>query len=46
MVEARSRVNLEIGLARGIRKWEKQGYTVEILKVASMEHALNAQKEI
>jgi hypothetical protein len=46
MVEARTRVNLEIGLARGVRKWEKQGYTVKILKVASMEDALRMQDEI
>ena len=46
MVEARNRVNLEIGLARGIRKWEKQGYTIEIIKVASMEDALHMQDEI
>jgi hypothetical protein len=35
MVEARSRHELEVRLERGVGKWKKQGYTIEIVKVAS-----------
>jgi len=37
MVEARTRHELEVRLERGVGKWKKQGYTIEIVKVASMD---------
>jgi hypothetical protein len=37
MVEARSRIDLDVRLARGVGKWKKQGYGVEIVKVACID---------
>ena len=37
-VEARTQHDLELGLARGVGKWKKQGYVIEIVKVACFEH--------
>jgi len=37
IVEARTRLALDISLSRGIGKWQKQGYTVEIVKVACID---------
>lgn len=37
MVEARTRLDLDIRLARGVAKWKKQGYAIEIVKVACLE---------
>ena len=37
-VEARTQHDLELGLERGVGKWKKQGYSVEIVKVACFEH--------
>ena len=37
MVEARTGPELEVRLERGVGKWKKQGYTIEIVKVASMD---------
>jgi len=34
MVEARTRLDLDACLSRGIGKWKKQGYAIEIMKVA------------
>ena len=34
MVEARTRLDLEARLERGVGKWKKQGYAIEIVKVA------------
>lgn len=36
-VEARTRQDLDIRLARGVGKWKKQGYGVEIVKVICIE---------
>ena len=36
-VEARTRLDLDGRLARGVGKWKKQGYAVEIVKVACYE---------
>jgi hypothetical protein len=36
MVEARTRLDLDIRLARGVAKWKKQGYDIEIVKVACL----------
>ena len=38
-VEARTQHDLELGLARGVGKWKKQGYVIEIVKVACFEHS-------
>ncbi len=38
MVEARSRMDLDVRLARGVGKWKKQGYAVEIVKVACIDN--------
>jgi hypothetical protein len=37
MVEARTRLDLDASLSRGIGKWKKQGYAVEIVKVACID---------
>ena len=37
MVEARTRLELEVRLERGVGKWKKQGYTIEIVKVAGID---------
>ncbi len=37
VVEAHTRPEVEACLARGIKKWKTQDYTVEILKIASIE---------
>jgi len=36
MVEARTRLDLDVRLARGVAKWKKQGYAIEIVKVACL----------
>jgi hypothetical protein len=36
-VEAHTRQDLENLLARGIGKWKKQGYAIEIIKVTCLE---------
>jgi hypothetical protein len=36
-VEARTRQELEVRLARGVGKWKKQGYAIEIVKVTCFE---------
>ena len=36
-VEARTRQDLEDRLTRGVEKWKKQGYTIEIIKVTCLE---------
>jgi len=45
MVEARTRLDLDVRLARGVAKWKKQGYAVEIVKVASLGDIQNALHE-
>ena len=42
MVEARTRPDLQIRLERGIEKWKKRGYTIEIVKVACSDDVQNA----
>lgn len=37
MVEARTRLDLDASLSRGIGMWKKQGYGVEIVKVACID---------
>ena len=37
MVEARTRLDLDAGLSRGVVKWQKQGYAIEIVKVACID---------
>jgi len=39
MVEAGTRRDLEVRLERGVELWKKQGYMVEIIKVASIDIA-------
>lgn len=41
MVEARTRLDLDARLARGIGKWKKQGYAVEIVKVTCIDDLQN-----
>ena len=36
-VEARTRLELDAGLNRGIARWKKQGYAIEIVKITWME---------
>lgn len=40
MVEARTRLDLNASLSRGIGKWKKQGYDIEIVKVSCIEDIL------
>jgi hypothetical protein len=44
MVEARTRQELEVRLARGVGKWKNQGYAIEIVKVTCFE-LLSLQSE-
>ena len=44
MVEARTRLNLDMRLARGVAKWKKQGYAVEIVKVVSIDDIQNSPR--
>ena len=37
MVEASTRLNLETRLSRGVGKWKKLGYTVEIVKISCID---------
>ena len=37
MVEARTRQDLEVRLARAVGKWKTRGYTIEIVKVTCLE---------
>lgn len=39
LVEAATRLNLEARLSRGVGKWKKLGYTVEIVKVSCIDDA-------
>lgn len=45
MVEARTRQDLEIRLDKGVGTWKKRGYTVEIMKIASIDTIQNATSE-
>lgn len=45
MVEARTRQDLEVRLERGIGIWKKRGYTVEIMKVTSIDTIQNTIHE-
>lgn len=45
MVEARTRQDLEIRLDKGVGTWKKRGYTVEIMKIASIDAIQNATSE-
>lgn len=44
-VEARTQHDLELGLARGVGKWKKQGFVIEIVKVACFEHGQSITHE-
>jgi hypothetical protein len=46
MVEARTRLDLETCLTRGVGKWKKQGYAIEIVKVACIEDIQNAKYDL
>jgi hypothetical protein len=37
LVEARTRLDLNASLSRGIGKWKKQGYDIEIVKVSCID---------
>ncbi len=37
LVEAPTRLNLDVRLARGVGKWKKRGYAVEIVKIACID---------
>jgi hypothetical protein len=45
LVEARTRLDLDARLERGIGKWKKRGYSIEIVKVACIEEIPIAVKE-
>ena len=45
MVEARTRLDLDVRLARGVAKWKKQGYAIEIVKVACIGDIQNILHE-
>jgi hypothetical protein len=45
MVEARTRLDLEARLARGVGKWKKRGYAIEIVKVTSLDDVQSAIAE-
>jgi hypothetical protein len=45
MVEARTRLDLEVRLERGIGKWKKRGYAIEIVKVACIDEVQSAVLE-
>ncbi len=45
LVEARTRLDLDAHLERGVGKWKKRGYAVEIVKVACIEEVQNAVQE-
>ena len=43
--EARTRLDLEARLERGVGKWKKRGYSIEIVKVACIEEVQSAVLE-
>lgn len=45
LVEARTRLDLDARLERGVGKWKKRGYDIEIVKVASLEEVQNVVSE-
>lgn len=45
LVEARTRLDLDARLERGIGKWQKRGYSIEIVKVACIEEEQSAVQE-
>ena len=45
MVEARTRLDLDVRLARGVAKWKKQGYAIEIVKVSCIADIQNTMYE-
>ena len=45
LVEARTRLDLEARLERGVVKWKKRGYSIEIVKVACIEEVQSAVHE-
>jgi len=45
MVEARTRPDLDVCLTRGVGKWKKQGYDIEIVKVACIDDVQGAVHE-
>ena len=45
MVEARTRLDLDVRLERGVAKWKKQGYAIEIVKVACISDIQNTIHE-
>ena len=45
MVEAGTRLDLEVRLEKGIGKWKKRGYAIEIVKVACIDDIQNAIHE-
>ncbi len=45
LVEARTRQDLDARLERGIGKWKKRGYSIEIVKVATLEEVPSVVQE-
>ena len=45
MVEARTRLDLETRLERGVGKWKKRGYAIEIVKIACIDDVQNTIHE-
>jgi hypothetical protein len=45
LVEARTRLDLDARLERGIGKWKKRGYSIEIVKVACIEEVQGVVNE-
>jgi hypothetical protein len=45
MVEARTRLDLDVLLARGVGKWKKRGYAIEIVKVACIDDVQSSVRE-
>ncbi len=46
MVEARTRLDLNISLSRGIGKWKRRGYDIEIVKVSCIDDILQEFPQI
>jgi hypothetical protein len=45
LVEARTRMDLEARLEKGVGKWKKWGYAIEIMKVSCIEEVQSVVQE-
>jgi hypothetical protein len=45
LVEARTRMDLEARLEKGVGKWKKRGYAIEIMKVSCIEEVQSVVQE-